>query len=345
MTSKIDSLPDYPALQQFARALWRDGTVRGAAVLVGAGFSKNAISPAKDTPTPPLWGDLCDAMVEQLYPGKRNSAPKDPLRIAEEYRTYFGQASLDDFIRSQFPDRSWQPGVLHAELLEFPWSDVLTTNWDTLLERAAEATSDQRYDLVRLEADLPHARAPRVVKLHGSLGDEGPLIFAEEDYRTYPIRHAAFVNLARQIFIENELCLIGFSGDDPNFLEWTGWVRDQLGGKARRIYIVGNLDLAPAKRKFLEARNVAPIDFAPILAAIPNSQRHVEATRLFFEALHAARPNPLHDWKPEEYSGFPLSQAGHNGHSKAREDDAFAAELLVKTAAVIRKDRETYLPI
>lgn len=66
MTIEIDSLPDYPALQQFAHALWRDGTVRGAAVLVGAGFSKNSVSPAKDTPQPPLWNDLCNAMVEQL---------------------------------------------------------------------------------------------------------------------------------------------------------------------------------------------------------------------------------------------------------------------------------------
>ena len=34
----IEDLPDFPALQQLARALWRQGTTRGAAVLVGAGF-------------------------------------------------------------------------------------------------------------------------------------------------------------------------------------------------------------------------------------------------------------------------------------------------------------------
>jgi len=281
-------------------------------------------------------------MVEQLYPGRKDGAPTNPLRIAEEYRTYFGQAALDDFIRSQFPDRAWQPGALHAQLLAFPWSDVLTTNWDTLLERTAEHTFDQKYELVRLEADLPHARAPRVVKLHGSIGDEGPLIFAEEDYRTYPSKHAAFVNLARQIFIENELCLIGFSGDDPNFLEWTGWVRDQLGGKARRVYLVGNLDLAPAKRKFLESRNIAPIDFAPVLGEIPKTARHAEATKLFFEALHASRPRLLQNWAPAEPGTFPLRQAGQDAHMKAHKDDAFAADLLQQTAAVIRRDRETY---
>ncbi|TWB85309.1 SIR2-like protein [Bradyrhizobium macuxiense] len=217
----IDDLPDYPAFQQLARALWRNGSVRGGSILVGAGLSKNAERPGEDTPEPPLWSELMTEMVERLYPHDQKRAPSNPLRIAEEYRTYFGQAGLDDFLRTRFPDKSWSPGPLHGDLLSLPWGDVLTTNWDTLLERA-EHTSDQSYEVVRTEADLTHARSPRIVKLHGTIGDPGPLIFAEEDYRTYPVKHAAFVNLARQIFIENELCLIGFSGDDPNFLQWAG---------------------------------------------------------------------------------------------------------------------------
>jgi hypothetical protein len=108
----ITSLPDYPALQQLARALWRDGSVRGAAILVGAGRSKNARRVADDTPEPPVWRELRDKMIERLYRHDPKAAPSNPLRIAEEYRTYFGQAGLDDFIRTSFPDRSWTPGPL-----------------------------------------------------------------------------------------------------------------------------------------------------------------------------------------------------------------------------------------
>ncbi|NEU99187.1 hypothetical protein FNJ47_26005 [Bradyrhizobium sp. UFLA 03-164] len=222
----IIDLPDYPALQQLGRALWRNGSVRGASILIGAGLSKNAERPGNDTLEPPLWWELMEEMVERLYPHDMKRAPKDPLRIAEEFRTYFGQAGLDDFLRTRFPDKSWSPGPLHGALLGLPWSDVLTTNWDTLLERT-ENTGDHSYEVVRTEADLTHARSPRIVKLHGTIGDPGPLIFAEEDYRMYPVKHAAFVNLARQVFIENELCLVGFSGDDPNFLQWAGWVVEQ----------------------------------------------------------------------------------------------------------------------
>jgi hypothetical protein len=336
------NLPDYPAIQQLARALWRNGSVRGAAVLVGAGFSKNAERPGDDTPEPPLWYELQDGMIERLYPHDKKAAPSNPLRIAEEYRKYFGQAGLDEFIRTRFPDRAWSPGPLHAELLELPWTDVLTTNWDILLERASENTIEYSYEIVRSEADLTHARSPRIIKLHGSIGDAGPLIFAEEDYRTYPTKHAAFVNLARQVFIENELCLVGFSGDDPNFMQWAGWVRDNLGGSARRIYLVGNLRLEHATRKYLEAHNIAPIDLSPLVKDLARKDQHAAATRIFLDEMRKAKPVPANEWRRTPWSAFPMHAAGPDIYQRVGKDHALAAELLEKTIPLLTADRKNY---
>jgi hypothetical protein len=86
---KIEEIPDFPALEQLARALWRQGTTRGAAVLIGAGFSRNAERSGVDTPEPPLWNDLAREMVKQLYPGNEGDAPKDPLRLAEGISNLF----------------------------------------------------------------------------------------------------------------------------------------------------------------------------------------------------------------------------------------------------------------
>jgi hypothetical protein len=116
MTFKLSELPDLPALKQLARALWRNGSIRGAALFVGAGFSKNA-DKAPDTPKPPDWNELLSELIQQLYPNNQASAPKDALRIAEEYRIYFGQAVLDGFIRTRFPDRAWLPGPMHLRAL------------------------------------------------------------------------------------------------------------------------------------------------------------------------------------------------------------------------------------
>jgi hypothetical protein len=339
---KIENLADYPALQQLARALWHKGTARGAAVLVGAGFSKNAERSAQDTPEPPIWRDLARDMADQLYPFNPQNIPSDPLRLAEEYRTYFGQAGLDEFIRIRICDTAWQPGPLHHALLGLEWSDVLTTNWDTLLERAAESVSHRHYDRVLSTADLAHTTTPRVVKLHGSLGTTEHLIVAEEDYRTYPAKFAAFVNLARQIFIENELCLLGFSGDDPNFLQWSAWVRDNLGGSARRIYLVGVLDLSPAKRKFLEARNIAPIDLSPIVQKGTITDRHAEATHLFLEFLAAAKPKPRHDRRPAPIATYTFLPSTLQDRQRVRLDSSYGASIIEQAATIWQKDRESY---
>ncbi|WP_419826512.1 SIR2 family NAD-dependent protein deacylase [Sphingomonas sp.] len=295
----IALIADYPALQQLARSLWKFAGLRGAAVLIGAGFSRDAILTSPDTPPPPLWKDLADAMTHDLYPGTEGMAPWDPLRLAEEYRAYFGQSALDAFIRHHIRDSSWNPSASHARLLSLPWADVLTTNYDTLLERAARL-GDIVYDPVRSTAEIAFAKAPRIIKLHGSMGANADFIIAEEDYRTYADRRGAFVNLARQCFVENELVMLGFSGDDPNFLAWAGWVRDHLRGGARRIYLAGALNLNPAKRKYLESHNIAPIDVHDAVAHVEPADRHAAATRLILNALHALKPPPLHDWTPTQ---------------------------------------------
>jgi hypothetical protein len=81
-----------------------------------------------------------------------------------------------------------------------------------------EQVPSRKYAIVRVVQDIPAAMKPRIVKLNGSFPSTRPFIFTEEDFRTYPRRFAGFVNLAQQSMMENVFCLIGFSGDDPNFL-------------------------------------------------------------------------------------------------------------------------------
>lgn len=290
---KIQELPDYPALQQLGRALWKTGKARGAAILVGAGFSRNADRIHANVPEPPLWSDIAAAMQDRLYPSE--NARRDPLRLAEEFKAVLGESALESLIRELVRDDEWMPGELHKALVRLPWTDILTTNWDTLLERAALENLGQTYETVRSIGDISTTRAPRVVKLHGSLPSNRPFILSEEDYRTYPRIFAPFVNLVQQTLLENELCLLGFSGDDPNFLEWSGWVRDQLGASARRIHLVGALDLNAAQRRLLESKNISAIDLG-FLVDKGNTERHRTAASLFLKYLLDAQPRAPWDW-------------------------------------------------
>jgi hypothetical protein len=250
---------DHSYLETIRNALWSGREFGRAAVMVGSGFSRNA-DPAKVSARPlPLWGDLTRLLVEKLSPLPRDSdayrkalakaeETSRALRLADEFEAAFGRQKLEEWLLDSIVDADHEPGQLHQLLLELPWSDVFTTNYDTLLERASRHAVGQRYDIVRTTEEIPAAMRPRITKLHGSFPSNRPFIFTEEDYRTYPRRFAAFVNLVQQSMMENVFCLLGFSGDDPNFLYWTGWVRDHLGTSAPKIYLAGLLNLTDSQR-------------------------------------------------------------------------------------------------
>jgi hypothetical protein len=85
-------------------------------------------------------------MLDEIYAGAAETdVPADPLRLAEEFRAILGQAALDDFIRQNAPDASWEPSELHEKLLRLPWADVLYHQLGHAL--GANCTEDHRFQL------------------------------------------------------------------------------------------------------------------------------------------------------------------------------------------------------
>lgn len=248
-----------PLLKNIASRLWEGH----AAVLVGAGFSRNA-QPLSGASRPfPMWNDLGDIFYEKVYCDKNINKYSNVLKLGDEVQAAFGRATLDKLIIENVPDKEYEPSKLHSSLLSLPWVDVFTTNYDSLLERACVFVDSRKYDFVFNKNDLINAERPRIIKLHGSFPSERPFIITEEDYRRYPIDNSPFVNTVQQSLIENTLCLIGFSGDDPNFLNWIGWIRDNLGAEnSPKIFMIGLFSFNEAQRKLLEKRNIVIVDLS-----------------------------------------------------------------------------------
>ena len=303
----MTSFPDQSHVNCIRDALWTRST-GGASLMVGSGFSKNAEKSRPDAPEIPVWADLATSMYEALYPAHTGGlSPTTPeawlqpgaiLRLAQEYETAFGEQNLYKLIDRQISDDYFAPGEMHARLLRLPWQDVFTTNWDTLLERTRPAIIPRAYGLVRTISEIPLSPRPRIIKLHGCLSIPSRLIFTEEDYRIYPVEYAPFVNTVQQSMMETVFCLIGFSGEDPNFLHWSGWVRDNLGQTAPKIYLAGWLELSPHRRRMLENRNVIPIDLAqhPRANEWPDGLKHPYATDWLLSTLEFGKPYDISDW-------------------------------------------------
>lgn len=261
-----------------------------ASVLVGAGFSKNAEMDVSVSMKD--WYSLGKDFYNKLYGKELCSSEINPIRLASMVESALGRNELDEMIISSLPDDRVYPGELHKLLLKLSWKDVFTTNYDTLLERAI-IDAERHYEVVTNKETLLYKTSPRIIKLHGSFKNVRPFIITEEDYRTYPSKYPEFVNTVRQSLIEGILCLIGFSGNDPNFLEWIGWLRDVMGNNAAPVYLVTfNTELHISEIKLNERRGINIINLAE-LKSISNIK---DAYNFFFEYL--AEKDEYEEWDP-----------------------------------------------
>lgn len=286
-----------PYLNEIAERLWSGH----AAVMVGAGFSKNAKPNCPSQEGFPNWRQLGDIFYRILHdnpPGHDTRYLSVP-KLADEVQAALGRPRLDQLLRSSIPDEDYEPSPLHVKLLKLPWTDIFTTNYDTLLERTCVNIESRRFDIVINKEDLVYSEKPRIIKLHGSFPSQRPFIITEDDYRRYPKDFAPFVNTVQQSLLENTLCLIGFSGDDPNFLQWIGWIRDNLGkGNSPKIFLIGIFDLSDAHKKLLEQRNIVLIDMSvsPDVNGDP-----AKALTVFFKYLLSMK-------KEDNKLGWPVKQ-------------------------------------
>lgn len=243
-----------------------------AAVIVGAGFSLNAERKDKSLPLPPKWSEFTNAFAIRILGvqgGTSNELDrvrqyvegKSALILPQEYEALYGRKAMVSVVRGLINDDNLLPHKVHSELLRLPWADVYTTNYDTLLERAATEVTEYDYRTITLPEQIVGSKNPRIVKLHGTWnGSDKDWIVTEEDYRRYPREYSPFVNMVRQSAMEACLCLVGFSGTDPNFLSWIGWVRDYLGTTQLPIFLMLGYTPSKGESRLLKERNIIAIN-------------------------------------------------------------------------------------
>ncbi|WP_086391040.1 SIR2 family NAD-dependent protein deacylase [Bacillus thuringiensis] len=228
----------YPHLKNIRTKLWGSEGKSRVSVMVGAGFSLNAEKIEESMEGIAVWNDLKERLVQDLN-HHQDIEEKDVLEIGQIYVQEYGRSSLDEILKRAIPDDNYEPGELHYNLLKLPWTDIYTTNYDTLLERAKKRMYERNYQIIYDVSDIPSSVQPRIIKLHGSFPANRPFIFTTNDYKVYPKQFSPFVNMVQQSIMETVFVLIGFSGDDPNFERWTTWVSQNLGEHMPKIYMIG----------------------------------------------------------------------------------------------------------
>lgn len=255
-----------------------------ASAMVGAGFSKNANT--TDEAGMKDWNSLANEFYKRLFckePTDSDLKFVSPIRLASMVESSFGKKVLDEIIEQSLDLKNTTPGDLHEALLYLPWHDVFTTNYDSLLERTHNGN---KFTLVENKESLLYSSAPRIIKLHGSFHHSHPYIISEEDYRTYPQKYPEMVNSVKQSLVENLFCLIGFSGNDPNFLSWLGWIRDIMGNNLMPVYLIAyDNDMHISYVNLLEKVNITVVNLANCLEGEKQFNSIQEGLLFFFEYL------------------------------------------------------------
>ncbi len=132
--------------------------------------------------------------------------------------------------------------LTHEKLLGLSYfNNIFTTNYDNLLEEVANQKS-QLWKVVKESYNLALSATNKyIIKVHGDLspssetekfcfdGDHSiKYVISAEDYKNYPIRHEAFMQMMKISLLRESFLLFGFSGKDPNFIEWVKWVRSVI---------------------------------------------------------------------------------------------------------------------
>lgn len=143
-----------------------------------------------------------------------------------------------------------------------------------------ELILNNQINVITNSSKLSVKKNKNIIKLHGSLRVDDnnycfdndyskQYIITKEDYDNYPKKHEAFTQLMRISLLQESYCLIGFSGDDPNFKEWLKWVRDVINkdgkstNKDYKIYLIGfKSDSRKDLKLFYENNRIKQINLA-----------------------------------------------------------------------------------
>lgn len=282
------------------KALAKEYSSENVSLLIGAGFSKNALSDF------PSWGELLTDMIMEMYREKFINNPDKFVIInphvrklnknfkKEKVQEIINEVGYLEIVSNFLKKKTMREAIevyieertpyahdnkfvipynnrsiaieestlsLHEKLLEGKWEQIYTTNYDNLLEYTAKIKSKEWQEITN-GYDLSFSDTKKnIIKIHGSLRTieernenkkfvfdnchEHCYIITKEDYDNYPIQHEAFTQLMRITLLKGVFCLIGFSGNDPNFLSWLKWVKDILVRKQKdgstpkiKVYII-----------------------------------------------------------------------------------------------------------
>jgi hypothetical protein len=206
------SLPRETLLDIIVRALDKDACT----FIIGAGMSLRAGMPSTSSLVARIKSECGFEIV-----GTELSS------VAEEYSATYGRAALNQLLVTAFSEcKAIYPNI-YDQICTLPLREVLTTNWDILLEESLRK-SGRPYFPARTDTDVEGVNHSTIsyVKLHGCITTPSSLVVTESDYDAYLSTHIKMCQLFQNLAMRNVLVFLGYSLRDDTFRRL---LKNQLG--------------------------------------------------------------------------------------------------------------------
>jgi len=249
------------------------------------------------------------------------------LDVAQLYRDQAGgREGLAALIRVEFGGARAKPTLAHYLLMGLGVRHVITTNYDTLLERTLTALRRDPIAVVKEEdvARTGETGAHFVVKFHGDAErSDSKIVLSRADYEDFFHERPAMTALLEGLLLNQTFLFIGYSLSDPNFRQIYGRVARILKTSKRMAYAVQfDADTSELTRAAWKNRQLELID---VPGKAPEQAQHLLR---FLDALAAAVAD-----EPKLFSGArtglrdALAALGAEVGAAASRDDLSAEEV------------------
>lgn len=213
-------------------------------IYVGAGLSMGSGLPS--------WYELLNELIDILE--KKGIAtnrieemrtiatfPSKYLMLAEELRDLI-QNDLEKLIRDRFEDKTKIPTETHDVLVKLKSKFIITTNYDTLVEKALVKNFNNYFPTVYTYKDSSSINYSLwnndhfVLKAHGDAKTPKEIVLTERDYRNIIYNQSGYQSILHAIFSTNSILFVGVSLNDPELLLLLGYIHNIFHGGSPTHY-------------------------------------------------------------------------------------------------------------
>ncbi len=182
-------------------------------IFVGAGVSQSSNLPS--------WKDLIDMIKSEL---SIDNSETDYLKIAQLYYLSCGETVYYQNIKKYFPENI-EPTEIQKLIFNLKPTNIITTNWDILLEKTAQ-DNGFIYDVISKDEHLVQSELENhIIKMHGDFRDNN-IVFKEDDYINYKNNFPLIENYVKSILSTNAILFLGYSYGDINLKQITKWIQN-----------------------------------------------------------------------------------------------------------------------